>query len=620
MGYRDEEVGRKEELRTEAGVILGTKPATPSEFFIAVKRDFPLQLDDTVWTETKIISPEDGREIAVKFYGILDSVERSYEGLDFDSDMYYIHEIPVEERHIARVKITKIEPEILIPPKPGAPVFLARGEDFLKAVGADTMKRKIPAGLSLAQDEVVYIDLDFVDGEKGAHICISGVSGVATKTSYGIFLLHEIMRESKRKRGNGYDKKGKYAAIIFNVKGEDLLFIDKPNKKFYEEMLEEEGKKWRKISEEIYSEFIANKKGFSVFEVKIFAPPKKNVNVLVPDVSQRPATEVRPLALTFFDFAKYQLIRYCISEDDSEQIRGLVEQIADLLYSKAEETEEKIKQGVVSKSEFDGSVFWGQNKRFRDLEEFLNYLMRIWGDERDILYPKIKNYHYSTFRAFLSRFHNFIKFAGHIITPKAKSGISDKGGDFDEVINLTPGSIYVIHIGNLPDLAQRFLVGSMLSRIFNEQEKGAERRVIVFLDELSKYAPREGSSPIKSILEDIAERGRSLGIILIGAQQSARTVSKKIIMNSSIKVVGRMSPEEVYSPEYEFLSAELKKRLTVFQPGRLILYQPSVFAPLPVKFPFPFWATRSSEVMEDSSKSEKIEEELKKIYEEEEIF
>ena len=51
MDYRDEEVGRKEELRTEAGVILGTKPATPSEFFIAVKRDFPLQLDDTVWTE-----------------------------------------------------------------------------------------------------------------------------------------------------------------------------------------------------------------------------------------------------------------------------------------------------------------------------------------------------------------------------------------------------------------------------------------------------------------------------------------------------------------------------------------------------------------------------------------
>jgi DNA helicase HerA-like ATPase len=178
----------------------------------------------------------------------------------------------------------------------------------------------------------------------------------------------------------------------------------------------------------------------------------------------------------------------------------------------------------------------------------------------------------------------------------------------------------VIHIGNLQEPAQRFLVGSILSRIFEEQERGSERKVIVFLDELSKYAPREGTSPIKSILEDIAERGRSLGIILIGAQQSARTVSKKIIMNSSVKVVGRMSPEEVHSPEYDFLSDEMKKRLTVFQPGRLILYQPSVFAPIPIKFPLPFWATRFSEVAEDISKFENVEEKIIIKEKEEDIF
>ncbi len=38
----------------------------------------------------------------------------------------------------------------------------------------------------------------------------------------------------------------------------------------------------------------------------------------------------------------------------------------------------------------------------------------------------------------------------------------------------------------------------------------------VVLDELNKYAPRHGSSPIKEILLDVAERGRSLGIILAG--------------------------------------------------------------------------------------------------------
>ena len=36
--------------------------------------------------------------------------------------------------------------------------------------------------------------------------------------------------------------------------------------------------------------------------------------------------------------------------------------------------------------------------------------------------------------------------------------------------------------------------------------------MFLVLDELNKYAPREGRSPIKEVLLDIAERGRSLGV------------------------------------------------------------------------------------------------------------
>jgi DNA helicase HerA-like ATPase len=609
-------ITNEERMDESVGVILGTKPASPSEFFIAVKRDFPLQLDDTVWTETQIkLSDGISENQTIRFYGIVDSVERSYEGLEYDSDMYYISNIPVEERYVARVKITKIEPEILVPPRPNAKVFLARGEDFRKAIGADTMKRKIPAGLSLAQDEVVYIDLDFVDGEKGAHISISGISGVATKTSYGMFLLHEIMRESKRSEVTS----SKYAAIIFNVKGEDLLFIDKPNKKFYNQNSDEERKKWRKISEQIYKDFIETRRGFSVFDVKFFAPPKKNSATLRPDVSQKPEPEVETFALTFFDFAKYNLIKYCLSEDDSDNLKALVETVAEYLSRKVEDLENKIKNGSIKSEEFDGSIYISGSK-IEDLYGFLQYLERVWDNPKDELFQKIRYYNHPTFNAFIRRVKNFSTYVGHIITPRAALYNSGKEGVFRKIINIKPGNIYVIHIGNLQEPAQRFLVGSILSRIFEEQERGSERKVIVFLDELSKYAPREGTSPIKSILEDIAERGRSLGIILIGAQQSARTVSKKIIMNSSVKVVGRMSPEEVHSPEYDFLSDEMKKRLTVFQPGRLILYQPSVFAPIPIKFPLPFWATRFSEVAEDIAKFENVEEKIIIKEKEEDIF
>jgi DNA helicase HerA-like ATPase len=63
------------------------------------------------------------------------------------------------------------------------------------------------------------------------------------------------------------------------------------------------------------------------------------------------------------------------------------------------------------------------------------------------------------------------------------------------------------------------------------------------------------------VLLDIAER-RSLGIILIGAQQTASEVERRIVANSSIKVVGRLDPAEAGRPEYGFLPASLRAGTT----------------------------------------------------------
>ena len=65
--------------------------------------------------------------------------------------------------------------------------------------------------------------------------------------------------------------------------------------------------------------------------------------------------------------------------------------------------------------------------------------------------------------------------------------------------------------------------------------------MLVVLDELNKYAPREGRSPIKDVLLDIAERGRSLGIVLIGAQQTASEVEPRVVANCSLRVVANCS-------------------------------------------------------------------------------
>ena len=117
----------------------------------------------------------------------------------------------------------------------------------------------------------------------------------------------------------------------------------------------------------------------------------------------------------------------------------------------------------------------------------------------------------------------------------------------------------------------------------------------IVLDELNKYAPREGSSPIKEILVDVSERGRSLGIILIGAQQTASEVERRIVSNSSLRVVGRLDSAESGRDEYGFLSAIHRQRATILKPGWMILSQPEIPIPLVTCFPFPAWATRASE-------------------------
>ena len=115
------------------------------------------------------------------------------------------------------------------------------------------------------------------------------------------------------------------------------------------------------------------------------------------------------------------------------------------------------------------------------------------------------------------------------------------------------------------------------------------------IDELNKYAPREGNCPIKDVLLDIAERGRRLGIILIGAQQTASEVERRIVSNSSIKVVGRLDAAEAGRPEYGFLPPRQRTRATLAKPGTMFVTQPEIPVPLAVEFPFPAWATRQAE-------------------------
>ena len=69
----------------------------------------------------------------------------------------------------------------------------------------------------------VILNSHFLIGPDGAHLNISGISGLAAKTSYSMFLLRAIQEKFRTEEGETA------AFVFFNVKGRDLMAIDEAN-------------------------------------------------------------------------------------------------------------------------------------------------------------------------------------------------------------------------------------------------------------------------------------------------------------------------------------------------------------------------------------------------------
>ncbi|MCG6924043.1 MAG: ATP-binding protein [Acidobacteria bacterium] len=543
------------------GRVLGTLDAMPLEFWVGVEELQYLQLDDVVEVATPL---PDGTE--VRLYGVVDLVRARHEGATFDSDVFLVEKgvLPVTVAQAAHVKVTRVEPEIFVPPRPGQAVRRAVGERRDQALFFDGMERRLPIGLS-RDGEPVYANLDFLDGSRGAHVNISGISGVATKTSYATFLLHSLFRS-----GALGGEAANTHAIVFNVKGEDLLFLDQPNARL-------EAK-----SREDYARLDLPVEAFD--SVQVLAPVR-------PGSRERmPATGSRQKGITSFfwtvrEVVTERLLRFLFAEagDAASQLSFVVDRIEARLLAAAREKGEPTDPWV----EVEG-------RRIASFEALVDTLTERDpdADERSLAERWASPAATGTVAAFERRLHAAARHMGHLV----------RGGDVgrreDHVLDWRRRQVSVVDIHSLHDRAKRFVVGAVLKTMFEEKESLGTARPLVFvvLDELNKYAPREGSGPIKEVLLDISERGRSLGIVLVGAQQTASEVEGRIVANAALRVVGRLDTAEAERSEYGFLSAAARGRAGILKPGTMIVQQPEIPTPLLLRFPFPAWATRKSEV------------------------
>lgn len=86
---------------------------------------------------------------------------------------------------------------------------------------------------------------------------------------------------------------------------------------------------------------------------------------------------------------------------------------------------------------------------------------------------------------------------------------------------------------------------------------------------------------------DITARGRSIGLVLFGAEQFASTVEKEIIENSSTYLFGRTESTELHSANYRQFTDEIKTKLTMLPQGQLLAKFAKFPQPIFIKFPHP---------------------------------
>jgi DNA helicase HerA-like ATPase len=561
------------------GHIDGSADTTTRSFGVVLEEDAFVELDDLVVTTS--VGPSGD----VAHYAIVTECESRLEGASFPSDTLRIagtRTMPGALSRTARATVLRADPEVWIAPQAGAPVALAVGEQRQRALFVDQMddSSRLPIGFD-RRLEPVYVDFSFINGEKGGHVSISGISGVATKTSYALFLLYQLF-ETERGRVLLGDARPQTKAVVFNVKGEDLLHLDRPNVKF--DSHPDAGVQWRAVGVE----------NPGVFKnVTFFAPIAVGLrnNAKGTDVESRAAADVRAFGWSPYDFVRSGLLRFAFNDphDSRTQVAFVEESVRLQLMRWAHPSTDDGAIVMIDPTKEGVPKTWdaafGKYRRPRDPGEGLpisNFsdLVEFVDGRLDADPPPpewIGRSATGSVQAFQRRLAAVSRRLGHLVRT-----------------NVAPfelkSEVNVVDLHALHDEAQRFIVGALLDTIFEEkQHLGREPLRFIVLDELNKYAPKSDTSPIKELLVDVAARGRSLGVILIGAQQSAGNVEPAIIENAAVKIVGRLDAGSADS--YRFLGPELRERATRFLPGTMIVDQPLVPAPIPLRFPFPSYAT-----------------------------
>jgi uncharacterized protein len=537
------------------GRVVATelKPSTPHQFHFWTARESPIGIGAIV----RVV--EDGRTV----YGVVtdgfaysDLQTPLHAVLGSDGDPAAAGDEPTRRTEIRlyTAAVLRQIPEEPLQPVPLGSVWLASDADVALALRMDaylTGERPtgIPVGLYAAGglEAPVYLDCDFLLGPEAAHLNITGVSGLATKTSAVEFLLGSIFQTFPA-------HKGSVAALCFNVKGPDLCFLDQPASLSGEDL-------------RLHARLGLRAEPFG--DVRYYAPFKADgVNLNTLRTHEALAANTEPLVWGLrevLDFAEVLMNR-----DDVD--------------AKADAFIDFLAERVVGR-EYQDDMLRGrpfQVQSFADLEEFFRSIfefMEVLGKGAEVW----KTHHLATIRKVRNRLSN--------ISTRSKGLVTDDGTANDLPWgHFSDRGVYVVDVAGLDPLAQDLVFARIVSKLREHLERrdlGVDH-VVVFVDELNKYAPAEGyETYVRKMLLDLSERGRYLGLVLFSAQQFRSQVQRRVVGNAGTGVFGRMDMDELATPAYATISPATKIKLATLPKGELMVRHPHFTQPIFVKFPRP---------------------------------
>jgi hypothetical protein len=541
------------------GRVVATeqKPATPHQFHFWTATETSIGIGAIVRVqETGRETGEEGRVV----YGVVtdgfaysDLVTPLHDVISAEGDPARAGEAPIARQEIRlwTAAVLRQIPEEPLQPVPLGAVHVAGDADVAQALRMDAYLHSaqptaIPIGLytSGGLEAPVYVDADFLLGPEAAHLNISGVSGLATKTSAVEFLLGGIFQHFPVHRG-------RVAAVCFNVKGPDLLFLDQAGA-----LDDDDRRRYERLGMTA-----------SPFErVRYFAPFKAdgvNLNTLRTHPDLVGGVEPLVWGLTeVLDFAEVLLNR----DDIDAKADAFIDFLADR----------------VVRRDFDDG-FGGSHhvETFADLERLFRSIFD--GLENSARGDIWRTHHIATIRKVRNRLGN--------VSTRCKGLVTDDGpasdlpwGRFED------RSVIVVDLANVDPLGQDLVFARIVSKLREHLERrdlGVDA-VVVFVDELNKYAPADGPDTyVKKMLLDISERGRYLGLVLFGAEQFRSQVHRRVVGNAGTQVFGRMDADELATPGYQVLSPATKIKLATLPVGELMVRHPHFTQPIFVRFPRP---------------------------------